>query len=66
MSLVRRILGHLVTCKETSRLLSQAQDAPLPRFTRLRLSWHIAVCRACAGFERQLRTLGAAMRRYRE
>jgi len=66
LTLVRRALGHLVSCKETSQLLSRMHEERLGVFTRLRLKWHLAVCRMCASFERQLTLLDEAMRRYRE
>ncbi len=65
-TLIRRALGHLVSCKETSRLLSRMHEEPLGAWNRIRMRWHLAVCRMCANFERQLRLLDAAMRRYRE
>ena len=66
ISLIRRALGHLVSCKDTSHLLSRMREEPLSGWTATRLRWHLAACRMCATFERQLRTLDAAMRRYRE
>ncbi len=65
-SLLRRALGHLVSCKETSHLLSRMREEPLSGWAATKLRWHLAVCRMCAAFERQLRTLDEAMRRYRE
>jgi len=55
-----------VSCKDTSHLLSRMREEPLSGWTATRLRWHLAACRMCATFERQLRTLDAAMRRYRE
>jgi hypothetical protein len=65
MSLVKRALGHLLSCKEASRKLSRAQDGPLSGFERWRLRMHLAVCIACTRFERQLRFLREALQRYR-
>ena len=47
-------LTHLLSCKEASRLLSQAQDRPLALGERVKLRLHLAVCRACTRFARQL------------
>jgi hypothetical protein len=59
-------LGHMLSCKEASRLISQAQDLRLPWFARWKLRLHLAACAACARFDRQARFLREAMRRYRE
>ena len=53
-----------LNCKDTSRLLSQAQDARLPLWERARLRLHLSVCDACTQFSRQLEFLRAAMRAY--
>ncbi len=66
VSLLRRALGHLVSCKQTSQLLSRSRDEPLSGWTAMKLRWHLAACRMCATLERQLRAIDEAMRRYRE
>lgn len=63
---LKSALGHLVSCKETSRLLSRGQDEPLTAWQRTRMRWHLAVCNMCASFDRQMRLLAEAMRRYRD
>jgi hypothetical protein len=63
---ISHILGHLVSCKDVSRLLSREQEAPLTGWERIRMKWHLAVCGMCRAFERQLRFLQKAMRRYRQ
>ena len=65
-NLFNRALGHLVSCKETSHLLSREREAPLGAWQRVRVRWHLAVCSMCAVFERQMKLLDAAMRKYRE
>jgi hypothetical protein len=62
----RQAIGHLVSCKETSRLLSQDQERPMSWWERVRVNWHLAVCGMCRAFDRQLRFLEEAMRRYRQ
>ncbi|HYL23652.1 MAG TPA: zf-HC2 domain-containing protein [Burkholderiales bacterium] len=52
-----------ITCKEASRLLSQAMDQELPLWERARLRLHLAVCDACTTFSRQLRLLRRALGR---
>jgi hypothetical protein len=64
--MIRRALGHLVSCKEVSRLVSQSEDRTLPWWTAFRLRMHLAACVACARFEAQVRFLRRAMRAYRD
>jgi len=66
MNLIRKALGHVISCKEASRLVSQMQDRPLSGWQRARLRWHLAVCRMCRAFESQMQFLRKAMERYRE
>lgn len=54
------------TCRETTELLSQAQDRPLTLAERMRMRLHLLLCRGCRGFSRQLGFLRAAVRRYRD
>jgi len=60
----RRALGHIISCKDASRLVSRRQDADLSFWQRMTLQLHLSVCAACARFERQIRFLRTAMRRY--
>ena len=53
-----------LNCKQTSRLLSEAQDRRLSLFERVTLRVHLGVCVACMQFSRQLEFLRAAMRAY--
>jgi alkylated DNA nucleotide flippase Atl1 len=64
--MIRKALGHVISCREVSRLLSRSQDETIPPWQRLRLRAHLAICDACARFERQLRLLRLAMRKYVE
>ena len=63
---LRKALGHIIRCKDASRFVSQQQDAPLTYWQRLTLRLHLSVCDACSRFERQLRFLRTAMRKYSE
>jgi hypothetical protein len=62
----RRALGHIIRCKDVSRLVSQQQDGKLTPWQRLTLRLHLSVCAACSRFERQVRFLRTAMRKYSE
>jgi len=60
-----RLLGHLIACRDVTRLVSRLQESEVSGFERARLRWHLAACAACARFERQIVFLREAMRRYR-
>jgi len=66
MNLIRKALGHIISCKDASRLVSQQQDADLSSWQRLVLRLHLAVCTGCARFERQISFLRTAIRKYSE
>jgi hypothetical protein len=53
----------MIRCREASRLLSEAQDAPLGRTVRWRLRLHLAMCDRCRNFGRQLAFIRAAARK---
>ena len=63
--MIRRALGHLLSCKDVSRLLSRAQERPLTGWQAWRLRMHLAACDACTHVEAQMRFLRRAMRRLR-
>ena len=63
--MIRHALGHMISCKDASRLMSRKEDAPLTLWQRLTLRLHLSVCAACTRFERQIRFLRTAMRKYR-
>jgi len=65
MNPFRQAIGHLVSCKDVSRLLSQAEERPMTAWERLRVTWHLAICSMCRAFERQLALMREAIRRYR-
>ncbi len=64
--MLRRALGHIISCREASRLLSRREDGALPAWQRLFLRLHLSVCAACARFERQIRFLRRALQAYRQ
>ncbi|MDO9251002.1 zf-HC2 domain-containing protein [Hydrogenophaga sp.] len=53
------------TCKEVSALLIAREDRALPLGERLALRLHLAMCKACPRFERQLLTMRNAMKQWR-
>lgn len=56
----------MLSCKEVSLLLSQAQERRLGLRERLALKLHLMLCSGCARFSRQLVFLRTAVRRYLE
>ena len=53
------------TCKEVAALLIAREDRDLPAVERVALRLHLAACRACPVFERQIVTMRNAMGRWR-
>ena len=66
MKSFNHLIGHLVSCKDVSHLLSEMQERELSVLERWKLKWHLAVCKACMAFEKQMRIMREAMRRYRQ
>ncbi|HXU53445.1 MAG TPA: zf-HC2 domain-containing protein [Casimicrobiaceae bacterium] len=58
-------LGHMLSCREASRLLSRMQDEELPPLRRFMLKMHLTACDGCTRFKAQLEFLREAMQRYR-
>jgi hypothetical protein len=53
------------TCKEVAALLVAREDHDLPAVERVALRLHLAACRACPRFERQILTMRNAFARWR-
>jgi hypothetical protein len=56
----------LLTCKDASRLQSQAQDRPLRLGERLSLRLHLLICDNCRRFKQQLNLIRRACRQVNE
>ncbi len=54
----------MLSCREATRLVSQAQERKLDLSQRLQLRFHHAICAACANYARQIDFLRLACRRY--
>lgn len=52
----------MMTCKEVSTLVSMDEVASAPVTTRMGLWMHLAMCRHCRAFRRQLEVIGGAAR----
>jgi len=51
----------LLSCKETSRLLSQGEDRKLAFGERVALRVHLAICNGCRNVKKQFRFLRQAV-----
>jgi hypothetical protein len=64
------LVGWLIrvtpTCREMTRLLSDAMDRPLPWRTRVMMRLHFLICKWCERYRNQLRFLRQAVRRHPE
>ena len=56
----------LLSCKETTRLLSQGEDRKLAFGERVALRVHLAICDGCTNFRNQVAFLRKAIARLAE
>lgn len=54
----------MLSCKEVSKLVSQAQDRSLTLGERLSVRMHLLMCRMCRRYQKQLAFLTQAGRRF--
>lgn len=52
----------MLRCREISKLVSESMDRDLPLRKRIQVWMHLAMCRMCAGFARQVRAIRNALR----
>ena len=64
--MLRKALGHIISCKDASRLMSRREDCALSAWQRLVLRLHLSVCAAYARFEGQIRFLRRALQAHRQ
>ena len=53
------------TCKEVAHMVVAMQDRSLSLSETAQLRLHMAICKACPGFESQFLTMKSAMRQWR-
>ena len=53
----------MITCREATKLMSEAMDRRLPLGRRIALRLHLLVCDACSNARRQFDLLRRAVRR---
>lgn len=56
----------MLSCKESSQLISQSLDRPLSIRERLALRLHLLICDVCSRFVKHMNLLRLAMRRMRQ
>lgn len=54
----------MLSCKEVTHLVSEAQDRQLTMAERVRIEMHLAICQGCANFRKQMAFLRRACRHY--
>jgi hypothetical protein len=54
----------MLSCKEVTHLLSEGQDRKLILAERMHLEMHLAMCKGCANFRKQMTFMRTACRRY--
>jgi len=54
----------MLTCKDVAKLVTESYDRPLPWWVRLRIAFHLIVCRLCASFQRDVGRLRAGVREH--
>lgn len=54
----------MLSCKEVTHLLSEAQDRKLSLPERAHLELHLAMCNGCRNFKQQMLFLRKACKRY--
>lgn len=52
----------MLRCREISKLVSESMERKLSFRERVQLTMHMAMCRLCAGFAKQVRLLRVAAR----
>ena len=54
----------MLSCKEVTHLLSEAQDRKITLSERVNLEMHLAICKGCSNFKNQMTFLRQACQRY--
>jgi len=65
MNALMKKLPLMRSCKEVTALVIAREDRELPLAEQLALRMHMAICKACPTFERQVLTMRNAMKQWR-
>ncbi|MGA9396405.1 MAG: zf-HC2 domain-containing protein [Azonexus sp.] len=56
----------MLTCKNATQLLSEAQDRKLGLSEKMQLELHLALCKGCKNYGNQMKFLSQTCRRFVE
>jgi predicted anti-sigma-YlaC factor YlaD len=56
----------MLSCKDATRMMSEAQDRKLGLAERVQLEMHLAICKGCRNFSEQMAFLRKACRAWSE
>ena len=56
----------MLTCKNATRMLSEAQDRELVLSEKMQLEMHLALCKGCRNYRKQMKFLRQTCRRFVE
>jgi len=56
----------MLSCKDATRRMSEAEDRDLSLSERLELKMHLAMCKGCRNYQQHLHVLREACRGYRD
>lgn len=65
MNALLRKMPLMRNCKEVTALVIAREDRDLPALDRVAVRVHMAMCKACPTFERQVLTMRNAMKQWR-
>ena len=65
MTALMQKLPLMRSCKDVTALVIAREDRELPVVEQLALRMHMAICKACPLFERQVLTMRNAMKQWR-
>ncbi len=54
----------MLSCRETTRLLSESQDRPLSLKEKMELRFHTVICKGCRNFGKSLTAIRSAMQSF--
>ena len=56
----------MLSCKDATRRMSEAEDRELALVEQLELGMHLAICKGCRNYREHLRILREASRAYKQ
>lgn len=59
-------MGLMINCKEATLLIEKKQEAPFGVGEKVKLAFHLAVCKVCAIYEKQSKLMDAVLKKKTE